>query len=92
MIKKLVSIAALILIITASGLAQDLVLKGGTVLTMTNGTIKNGTIVIRNGKITAIGRDVLIPAGIKVIDTSGKYIMPGIIDTHVHYALTGMSE
>jgi len=92
MIKKLVSIAALILIITASGLAQDLVLKGGTVLTMTNGTIKNGTIVIRNGKITAIGRDVLIPAGIKVIDTSGKYIMPGIIDTHVHYALTGMSD
>ncbi len=92
MVKKLVSLAALILIITASGLAQDLVLKGGTILTMTNGTIENGTIVIRNGKITAIGRDVLIPAGIKVIDTSGKYIMPGIIDTHVHYALTGMSD
>lgn len=92
MVKKFVSLAALILIISASGLAQDLVLKGGTVLTMTNGTIKNGTIVIRHGKITAIGRDVLIPAGIKVIDTSGKYIMPGIIDTHVHYALTGMSD
>lgn len=92
MVKKLVSLAALILIITASGLAQDLVLKGGTILTMTNGTIENGTIVIRNSKITAIGRDVLIPAGIKVIDTSGKYIMPGIIDTHVHYALTGMSD
>jgi len=92
MVKKLVSLAALILIITAPALAQDLVLKGGTILTMTNGTIENGTIVIRNGKITAIGRDVLIPAGIKVIDTSGKYIMPGIIDTHVHYALTGMSD
>ncbi len=92
MIKKLVSLAALILIITASGLAQNLVLKGGTVLTLTKGTIENGTIVIRNGKITAIGRDVLIPSGIKVIDTSGKYIMPGIIDTHVHYALTGMSD
>jgi len=92
MLKKFVSIAALILIITASGLAQDLVLKGGTILTLSKGTIENGTIVIRNGKITAIGRDVLIPAGIKVIDTSGKYIMPGIIDTHVHYALTGMSD
>jgi imidazolonepropionase-like amidohydrolase len=92
MVKKLVSLAALILIITASGLAQNLVLKGGTVLTLTKGTIENGTIVIRNGKITAIGRDVLIPVGIKVIDTSGKYIMPGIIDTHVHYALTGMSD
>ncbi len=92
MVKKLVSLAALIIIITASGLAQNLVLKGGTVLTLTNGTIENGTIVIQNGKITAIGRDVLIPTGIKVIDTSGKYIMPGIIDTHVHYALTGMSD
>lgn len=92
MVKKLVSLATLILIITASGLAQNLVLKGGTVLTLTNGTIENGTIVIQNGKITAIGRDVLIPSGIKVINTSGKYIMPGIIDTHVHYALTGMSD
>jgi len=92
MVKKLVSLAALIIIITASGLAQNLVLKGGTVLTLTKGTIENGTIVIRKGKITAIGRDVLIPTGIKVIDASGKYIMPGIIDTHVHYALTGMSD
>jgi len=92
MVKKLVSLATLILIITASGLAQNLVLKGGTVLTLTKGTIENGTIVIHNGKITAIGRDVLIPSGIKVINTSGKYIMPGIIDTHVHYALTGMSD
>lgn len=92
MVKKLFSLAALILIITAPTLAQDLVLKGGTFLTLTKGTIENGTIVIRNGKITAIGRDVLIPAGIKVIDTSGKFIMPGIIDTHVHYALTGMSD
>jgi len=92
MVKKLVSLTALILIISASGLAQDLILKGGTVLTLTKGTIENGTIVISNGKITAIGKDISIPAGIKVIDTSGKYIMPGIIDTHVHYALTGMSD
>ncbi len=58
MAKKLVSLAALILIITASGLAQDLVLKGGTVLTLTKGTIENGTIVISNGDrvIAAAGR------------------------------------
>ena len=72
--------------------AQDLVLKGGTILTITHGTIEKGTIVIQKGKITAVGVEVEVPAGIMVVDVSGKYVMPGIIDSHSHIALTDINE
>ena len=72
--------------------AQDIALKGGTILTITNGTIENGTIVIQGGKITAIGKDLVVPDGIEVIDVTGKFVMPGIIDSHSHIALTDVNE
>jgi len=92
MIRKSVFLLMILLLSVGGGLAQDIVLKGGTIITITNGTIENGTIVIQRGKITAIGRDVTIPSGVKIIDVSGKFVLPGIIDTHVHLALTGMSD
>ena len=73
--------------------AQDVAIKNATILTITRGDIANGTIVVRNGKITAVGADVAVPAGIKVIDGTGKFVMPGIIDAHSHAALeNGINE
>jgi imidazolonepropionase-like amidohydrolase len=72
--------------------AQDLILKGGTVLTVTQGIIPNGTVIIQKGKITGVGRDIKIPLGIQVIDTTGKFVMPGIIDSHSHIALESTNE
>ena len=73
--------------------AQDLAIKNATILTITRGDIANGTVVVRNGKITAVGADVAVPAGIKVIDGTGKFVMPGIIDAHSHAALeNGINE
>jgi imidazolonepropionase-like amidohydrolase/Tol biopolymer transport system component len=46
--------------------------------------IENGTIVVTNNKITAIGENVTIPSGAKTIDVSGKTIMPGLVDAHAH--------
>ncbi|HEV7765959.1 MAG TPA: amidohydrolase family protein [Thermoanaerobaculia bacterium] len=46
--------------------------------------IENGTVVINGNKISAIGANVSVPAGAKVIDAAGKTIMPGIIDVHWH--------
>jgi imidazolonepropionase-like amidohydrolase len=61
---------------------------GGTVLTVgPQGTIEKGTIVIRDGKIAAVGRDILVPQGATVIDATGRYVMPGIIDCHSHTAI-----
>lgn len=73
--------------------AQDLAIRNATILTITRGDIQNGTILIRNGKITAVGTDVNIPAGVKTIDGTGKFVMPGVIDAHSHAALeNGINE
>ncbi len=60
----------------------------GTVLTVgPQGRLEKGTVVFENGKITAVGRDVKVPAGAQVIDATGRFVMPGIIDAHSHTAV-----
>lgn len=62
-------------------------LKGARIITMKGDqVIEEGTILIENNKIKAIGKasDVAIPADIKVIDVTGKTIMPGMVDVHAH--------
>jgi imidazolonepropionase-like amidohydrolase len=66
---------------------NDVVIRGGTLLTVTHGRIENGSIYIHNGKIAAIGKTVQAPSNATVIDASGKWVMPGIIDSHSHIAL-----
>lgn len=81
----LVALAAL------PAIAQERVtlIRNATVLTITNGVIENGSVLIRGSKIAAVGRDLAAPAGARVIDATGKYVMPGIIDTHSHTAVDG---
>ncbi len=64
-------------------------IKGGKIITITQGVIENGVILVENGKITAIGKDVAIPEGAQVIDATGKTVMPGLIDAHSHISLFG---
>jgi imidazolonepropionase-like amidohydrolase len=66
---------------------NDVVIRGGTILTITHGKIENGSIYIHNGKIAAVGKTVNAPASATVIDAAGKWVMPGIIDSHSHIAL-----
>jgi imidazolonepropionase-like amidohydrolase len=73
----------------ATGGAQDVVIKNGTLLTITHGKIEGGSVLIHNGKIVAYGKSVNAPAGAQVIDATGKFVMPGIIDSHAHMALDG---
>ena len=67
---------------------------GGTILTVgPQGTIEKGTVLIRDGRIAAVGRDVQVPAGTTVIDATGRFVMPGIIDAHSHTAVEeGVNE
>jgi hypothetical protein len=69
--------------------AEPIALRGATIHTVTNGVIENGTIIFRNGVIEAIGTDVEIPEGTRVVDVSGKHIYPGLIDA---YSTVGISE
>jgi len=79
-----ITLFSLVVFLATAGFAQDLVLKGGTVLTVTKGIIENGTVIIQKGKITAIGKDLPLPPGVPVVDMAGKFVMPGIIDSHTH--------
>lgn len=73
--------------------AQDLAIKNATIITIARGDIANGTILVRGGKITAVGTNVTIPAGVRTIDGTGKFVMPGLIDAHSHSALeNGINE
>jgi imidazolonepropionase-like amidohydrolase len=67
-------------------------IKGATILTVTKGTIPNGTIVLRDGKIAAVGAGVDVPSGAEVFDASGKFVTPGIIDAHSHIAADSINE
>jgi imidazolonepropionase-like amidohydrolase len=66
---------------------HDLVIKNATVMTVTHGNIKNGSIYIKGGKIAAVGEQVNAPADVAVVDAGGKYLTPGIVDSHSHIAL-----
>src|SRR6267378_5158780 len=66
---------------------HDVVIKNAVVMTVTHGNIKNGSIYIKDGKIAAIGESVNAPAGVTTIDAGGKYVTPGIVDSHSHIAL-----
>ncbi|MBX7164726.1 MAG: amidohydrolase family protein [Pirellulales bacterium] len=71
----------------------NVVIRDATVLTVTNGTLPKATIVVRNGRIEAVGPDVAVPEGLHVVDGTGLYVMPGILDPHVHFAITrGINE
>lgn len=60
------------------------VIRGATVLTVTKGAIDGGIVVIRGGKIEAVGKDLAVPEGARVIEARGKFLIPGIVDMHSH--------
>lgn len=70
----------------------DIIIRNGTVLTITNGTLENTDVLIRDGKISKIGKSLNAPKGVREIDASGKFVMPGIIDAHSHIALSAINE
>jgi len=73
--------------------SRPTVIRNVNILTAAGPIIRNGAILLRNGKIAAVGASVDAPAGAIVIDGAGKYVTPGIIDDHSHlgvYAAPGV--
>ncbi|TVP44039.1 MAG: amidohydrolase [Gemmatimonadales bacterium] len=69
-------------------------IRDATILTGTGEIIEGGAILLRDGRIAEVGRDVAAPAGATIIDGSGMWVTPGIIDTHSHlgvYASPGVA-
>ncbi|MFC2165036.1 amidohydrolase family protein [Acidobacteriota bacterium] len=82
------SILVLLLICPFTGFSSQsddsFALKGATIYTVSGPKILNATILVENGKISAVGEDVKIPDGVKVLDVKGRVIIPGLIDIHSH--------
>ncbi len=66
---------------------ESYAIKGGTVVTVTGATIKNGVVVIRDGLIAAVGADVPIPGDVRVIDATGMTVYPGLFDSYTSYGI-----
>ncbi|MCC6319468.1 MAG: amidohydrolase [Gemmatimonadaceae bacterium] len=66
------------------GPARTTVIRNATVMTATGTTIRGGSVLLQGGKIVAVGATVSAPADAVTIDGTGKFITPGIIDTHSH--------
>ncbi|HDZ25463.1 hypothetical protein LCGC14_1075560, partial [marine sediment metagenome] len=81
-----------LVIFSSFSFGQDLLIKNGTILTVTKGKILKGDILIIKGIIKQIEENIKGPKGIKIIDASGKFVIPGIIDSHTHIALSGTNE
>ena len=59
-------------------------IKNGKVVTVTDKTFEHGTVLIEDGKILAVGENIEIPSDAQVIDASGCWVTPGLIDCHTH--------
>jgi len=77
--------------IVSSVLADEQVtaIQGGDLYTITSGIIKNGTILIKDGKINRIGQNIEIPEDANIIDAKGKVVMPGLIAATAEVAIAG---
>lgn len=67
----------------------EILIRNATVLTAAKGTLENTDILIQNGKIARIGKNLKAGANAQTIDSTGKFVTPGIIDCHSHSMMDG---
>ena len=78
------------LIASPSALAQKpLAIKAGKIITMAGDPIEDGVILMRDGRITDVGKDLQIPVDARILDASDKVVMPGFVEPH---SSSGMSQ
>jgi imidazolonepropionase-like amidohydrolase len=80
---------ALIPVVASAQESNTILIQNATILTITHGNLDHASILIRDGKIAAVGTDLKAPDGAAVIDAAGQFVMPGIIDCHSHIAVEG---
>jgi imidazolonepropionase-like amidohydrolase len=73
--------------IGAAGTSPVVVIKNGRVLPMNGPAIEGGVVIVENGKIVRVGKDLPVPAGATVIDAAGGWVLPGLIEAHTTIGL-----
>ncbi len=80
------------LVIGHSAFADPLAIRNAKIYTISGDVIEGGTVLIENGKIKAVGRNVAVPSGATVMDAASKVVMPGIVDANARFGVRGMSN
>jgi imidazolonepropionase-like amidohydrolase len=70
----------------------DVAIVGGRVVPIVGPEIDGGTVLIRNGKISAVGDAVTVPDGVRVVDAAGSWVLPGFIEAHGHVGISEEAE
>jgi len=73
--------------IGAAGASEVVVIKNGRVLPMNGPAIEGGVVIVENGKIARVGKDIPVPEGATVIDAAGGWVLPGLIEAHTTIGL-----
>lgn len=63
---------------------MDIAITSGYVVPVDGDPIDGGTVLIQDGKIVAVGRDVVIPEGVRTVDAAGGWVLPGFVEAHGH--------
>jgi imidazolonepropionase-like amidohydrolase len=72
--------------------AQTIAITGGKVYPVSGPPIENGTVIITNGKIAAVGASIPIPAGAQRIDATGKIVTPGFVNSSTQLGVQEVSQ
>ena len=90
----LISIFSSTLLAHKRGAAEqsEILIRNATVLTAAKGRLENTDILIRGGKIAGVGKNLKAVANAQIIDATGKFVTPGIIDCHSHAMLDSINE
>ncbi len=91
--RKIAHTLFLVLVLfTATGMAETagtILIKNGTIIPVKGAPIENGDLLIKNGKISKMGRNIQAPSGTQVIEASGKYVYPGLVAVMTAVGVTG---
>ena len=73
---------------------ENVLVRGATIFTSGQaGVLQNSDLLVTDGKIAKIGKGLTLPPGVRVIDATGKFVTPGLIDEHSHLAISqGVNE
>lgn len=77
---RLTALVCVSALVASAASAQTIAITGGTVYPVSGPKIENGTVLIRDGQIVAVGANVTIPAGAERVDARGKWVTPGFIN------------
>src|SRR6266699_2161 len=71
---------------------RSVAIVGGRIVPITGEPVDGGTVLVQDGKVTAVGGDVAIPDGVRVIDAAGSWVLPGFIEAHGHVGVHEEAE